>query len=316
MVAKSNELAVQEVMPPASMNKQHTAVMDLMLRGNLKGLSDEQIMQVYIARCDSMGIDARTKPFDLLDLGGGLQLYPNARLADQLIDKHGLSVEVLSEETIEDLYRVRVKVSDGVRVVHASAALPVKGCSGEKLGNAWMKCETKAVRRGVLRFCGLGAQPTAQQEEERRKHGLRVVHAMGAERGLQHEQIRAIAQEHYAIESMTELDADDLADLSDAIEAQLAIARTVDDEPVDYETGEILDAEVVESEMHPMVQEAIDNREANWIAAMEGAATMAELSRIGTEIASASISEQSQASLRGIWNKQRDRLQSTDRHTS
>lgn len=234
----SKAVAVAQQAQPASMNQQHAGVMDLMLRGNLNGLSDEQIMQVYIARCDSMGIDARTKPFDLLNLGAGLVLYPNARLADQLIDKHGLSVRVLSEETIGELYRVRVEVSDGSRVVNASAALPVKGLSGERLGNAWMKCETKAVRRGVLRFCGLGAQPTLQQEEERRKHGLRLVHAMGADRGLKHEQLRAIAQESYAIESMTELDADDLAELADAIEAQVALASTSEDPWIAEEEGD------------------------------------------------------------------------------
>ncbi len=235
---------------PASMNQPHAAVAGLMLRGNLNGLTDEQIMQVYLARCDAMGVDARTQPFDILNLRGSKVLYPNARLADQLIGQRGLSVEVIDEVTSGNLYRVRVRVSDGLRSVNASAALPVKGLEGEALGNAWMKCETKAVRRGVLRFCGLGALPDPGLDEERRKHGLRVVHAVGADRGLKHEQIRAIAQEHYAIESMTELDADDLAELADAIEAQIAVAEgeIVDgiaelaEGPIDVdpETGEIL----------------------------------------------------------------------------
>lgn len=257
-MGNQHAMAVRGESAPASMNAQHAGVVDLMLRGNLNGLSDEQIMQVYLARCDAMGVDARTQPFDVLNLRGTKILYPNARLADQLIGQRGLSVEVIDETTSGDLYRVRVKVSDGVRSVNASAALPVKGLAGEALGNAWMKCETKAVRRGVLRFCGLGALPEPGLEEERRKHGLRVVHAMGADRGLKHEQIRAIAQEHYAIESMTELDADDLAELSDAIEAQIALAGgepdpswmaegliDTDDDliDVDRDTGEILDGD-------------------------------------------------------------------------
>jgi len=282
------------------MNQQHAGVMDLMLRGNLNGLTEEQIMQVYIARCDSMGIDARTKPFDLLNLGNGLVLYPNARLADQLIDKHGLSVEVLSEETVEDIYRVKVRVSDGFRVVNASGALPVKGLSGGKLADTWMKCETKAVRRGVLRFCGLGAQPTPQQEEERRKHGLRLVHAMGADRGLKHEDLRALAQQHHAIESMTELDADDLAELSDTIEAQLALtnapapwsaieagsieaAEAAEAIEVDPETGEIIEATEPQAEM--TTGELIDV----WKPVIDTASTFDELNAIAVGMKDAGI---------------------------
>jgi len=57
---------------------------------------------------------------------------------------------------------------------------------------------------------------------------------------------------------------------------------------------------------HPKVQQAIDNREATWLAAMEGAATMAELQRIGAEIAQAGVKE---GPLRVAYAKQRDRLQ-------
>ncbi len=92
-----------------SINQQHAGVLDLIARGNLNGLSDEQILQVYIARCDAMGVDARTQPFDVLNLRGNKILYPNARLADQLIGQRGLSVEVMDETTAGDIYRVRVR---------------------------------------------------------------------------------------------------------------------------------------------------------------------------------------------------------------
>lgn len=57
---------------------------------------------------------------------------------------------------------------------------------------------------------------------------------------------------------------------------------------------------------HPKVQQAIDNREANWLAAIEGAATMAELQRIGAEIAEAGVKE---GPLRVAYANRRDRLQ-------
>lgn len=287
-MSNQNAVAVRGESVPDSMNQQHAGVVDLMLRGNLNGLSEEQVMQVYIARCDAMGVDARTQPFDVLSLRGTKILYPNARLADQLIGQRGLSVDVVDETTEGELYRVRVKVSDGSRSVNASAALPVKGLQGEALGNAWMKCETKAVRRGVLRFCGLGALPDPSLDEERRKHGLRVVHAMGADRGLKHEDLRAIAQEHYAIESMTELDADDLAELSDAIEAQMALA-TADSGPwmaeglVDVETGELLESAASQGAM--TTGELIDV----WQPVIDAASTFEELDAIAQGMKDAGI---------------------------
>lgn len=308
-MSSSNSVAVRGESAPASMNQQHAGVVDLMLRGNLNNLSEAEIMQVYVARCDSMGIDARTKPFDLLKLNGSLQLYPNARLADQLIGKHGLSVEVLSEETVGELYRVRVKVSDGIRAVNASAALPVKGLQGEALGNAWMKCETKAVRRGVLRFCGLGAQSNPNLDEERRKLGLRRVHAVGADRGLKHDEIRAIAQESYAIESMTELDADDLAELSDAIEAQLALASdtdpgATDDEQihVDPETGEILEATGSQGDM--TTSELIDV----WQPVIEAASSFDEMDAIANGMKEAGVKSEDHPELLRIFKSRLNNL--------
>lgn len=60
------------------------------------------------------------------------------------------------------------------------------------------------------------------------------------------------------------------------------------------------------AEPHPKVQQAIDNREANWLAAIEGAATMGELQRIGAQIAEAGVKE---GPLRVAYANRRDRLQ-------
>lgn len=57
---------------------------------------------------------------------------------------------------------------------------------------------------------------------------------------------------------------------------------------------------------HPVVQQAIDNRDSSWIAAMEGAATVGELKRIGAEIAQSGVKE---GPLRAVYAKQLDRLQ-------
>ena len=57
---------------------------------------------------------------------------------------------------------------------------------------------------------------------------------------------------------------------------------------------------------HPKVQQAIDNREANWIAAMEGAATVGELNRIAGELANAGIPKDSP--LRAVYSRSLNRL--------
>lgn len=281
MSNQSNLAVVNGGASAISMNQQHASVLDLLARGNLNGLTDEQILQVYIARCDAMGVDARTQPFDVLNLRGTKILYPNARLADQLIGQRGLSVNVVNEETTPDgMYRVRVAVTDGSRTVNALAALNVKGLSGEALGNAWMKCETKAVRRGVLRFCGLGGM-TNVDDEDRRKAGLRRIHAAAHDRGMNHDEVRAFAQQEYpALASMTELDADDLAELSDALEAQ---SRIADDDAieVDAETGEILDSEPIDLASPDVL--------ASWQPVIESASSLDELNEVQQGIKDAGI---------------------------
>ena len=57
---------------------------------------------------------------------------------------------------------------------------------------------------------------------------------------------------------------------------------------------------------HPAVQTAMANNTANWIASMEGAATMAELSRLANEATAAKAMNDY---VRAAFNKQRDRLQ-------
>lgn len=66
--------------------------------------------------------------------------------------------------------------------------------------------------------------------------------------------------------------------------------------------------------VHPKVQAAIDTREADWVAAMEGAATVGELKRIGLSIAEAKPANEQ--ALRAVYQKQLDRLQERQLVTS
>lgn len=57
---------------------------------------------------------------------------------------------------------------------------------------------------------------------------------------------------------------------------------------------------------HPAVQQAMDHREADWMAKMQEATSMVELSRIGRQIAEANVTSEE---LRAAYRKHTDRLQ-------
>lgn len=288
-----------------SQNEHNADVVALITKGDLNGLSNEQVLQVYIARCDAIGVDARTQPFDVLTFQGKKQLYPNARLAEQLISQYGLSVDKVREETTPDGIRlVEVKVYDGKRSVTASAALNVATLKGEQLANAWMKCETKATRRGVLRFCGLGAMAEAPEydaaqtvvdfetgeivaaqddSEAHRKAGLKRLHAAGKEAGMNHEQVREFAQQYHDIASLTELDGGQLEALADVVkDAPNVVAH-------DNETADsgVWDA---------------------WQPVIDAASTIEELNEIAAGMKEAGITEKSEPMLMRHWRGQVNRV--------
>ena len=87
---------------------------------------------------------------------GGVVLYATKACAAQLTAKHKLSVTIVEKGRDGDLYVVQAKASNGLRDVEDIGAVEVSRCSGEALANAMMKATTKAKRRAVLTFCGLG----------------------------------------------------------------------------------------------------------------------------------------------------------------
>lgn len=268
-------------------------VAQVLTRGDVSGLNPDELTHYYKNRCDAMGLDARAQPFDIVTFQGKKVLYPNKSCAEQLRRLHGVTTRIVSQETTpEGLRVVTVEATDrhGRQDVDV-AALVIKGLQGEALANAYMKVITKAKRRVTFSLCGLGGIPDIDEEEER-KAGLRRLHVVGQERGLDHEGVREFAQQHYpAISSLTELDTDDLTVVADALSSV---------EAYDEETGEIFDA------THPVVQQAMDNNTSNWIASMEGAATMAELSRHANEAIAANAMNEY---VRAAFNKRRDQLQ-------
>ncbi|MGB9804558.1 hypothetical protein [Desulfofundulus sp.] len=135
-------------------------VLRKVVRGELDSMTPEEITAYYQAVCESLGLNPLTRPFDFIRPKGGgrVILYARRDCADQLAAKHKLSRQIVSRERIGDtVYAVTARVSgpDG-RVVEATGAVNIAGLKGEALANQIMIAETKAYRRGVLAYAGLG----------------------------------------------------------------------------------------------------------------------------------------------------------------
>lgn len=164
----------------------------LMITGDLKLLTPAQKMDYYVAICDRLGMDWRTRPFDFLELNGKTVLYARKDATDQLRRIFGVSLSpaVVKVDEVHKLVIVQVEASlpggrkDGgvgtaaltktVKVeIESGETDPTTGkvytgmrpkvvgrkevdLTGDEYGNAILKAETKAKRRATLSICGLG----------------------------------------------------------------------------------------------------------------------------------------------------------------
>ena len=124
--------------------------------GDLGELTPRQRVEYHTALCASVGLNPIASGFQYLKLNGKLILYPTRATTAQLAEKRGLSFELIDRQITDDDATFMVGVSDGVRSGYGIGMVPLSGLRGEARANAIMKADTKARRRGVLDFCGLG----------------------------------------------------------------------------------------------------------------------------------------------------------------
>lgn len=149
-------------------------------KGDLAALTPDERARYYIKVCESMGLNPMTQPFQYIELDKKLTLYATRTATDQLRATRGISVRIISRETIDDVYVVTVEATDdhGRTDTSIGAVSLVKedgewksSNSGKRyfqgngvfkpLGpddraNNYMRAETKAKRRVTLSICGLG----------------------------------------------------------------------------------------------------------------------------------------------------------------
>ncbi len=131
-------------------------ISSLVLNGDIAKLNSAQRVQYYTSLCKNLGIDPLTQPFSIITLQGKQTLYANKNCTQQLAKVYKIGLEILKNERIEDVYIVTVRATDGQRFTDEIGAVTIGSMKGDGLANALMKASTKAKRRAVLAFCGLG----------------------------------------------------------------------------------------------------------------------------------------------------------------
>jgi hypothetical protein len=137
------------------------SALDLMERvvvgGDIAKLSAGQRLEYYRKVCESLGLNPLTQPFQYISLQGKLTLYATRACTDQLRRLNGVSVAIVSRETVGDVYIVTAQATDKHgRKDEATGAVAIGNLKGDALANALMKAETKAKRRVTLSIVGLG----------------------------------------------------------------------------------------------------------------------------------------------------------------
>lgn len=148
--------------PPAGLVPSAENVERTLVRGDLSALSHEERILYLRQVCASLGLNPLTGPFEYVNLGGKLRLYARKDAADQLRKIHGVNVEVVSREVVDDCLVVHVRATMPGADVRPSRTDEDLGVvflgklAGENRANAIMRAITKAKRRVTLSICGLG----------------------------------------------------------------------------------------------------------------------------------------------------------------
>lgn len=125
--------------------------------GDLSKLSNEQRAHYIVKVCESAGLNPLTRPFDIITLNGKPTLYASKGATDQLRRLHNITLRIVDQQRIEDVWQVTVEATtpDG-RTDTDIGVVALGGAKGEALANTLMKAVTKAKRRVTLSICGLG----------------------------------------------------------------------------------------------------------------------------------------------------------------
>jgi hypothetical protein len=184
MTTDTTDIAVlneQQAITRADPEQAAGALQHILATGDLAKLTNQQRVAYYLQRCQSLGLNPLSRPFDWLILDGKLVLYDNKSCAEQLRRIHQISVrvsrfDVVGNETKEPMVvcSVEGRRPNG-QTDEATKYVPLMGwnskqqqayrLSGKELANAYAKAETGAKRRLTFSMIGMAAPPDTDELE-------------------------------------------------------------------------------------------------------------------------------------------------------
>jgi len=145
----------------AQRNTIQGAVEKVILKRDLRSLTEIERVQYNFALCRSLGLNPVTNPVDYLNSNGKLVPYINAVGVAQLRAIHGVSCKITSR-TIKDgcVYVNAIATAKDGRYEDSTAIVALvdnydKPLKGQKRADMMMKAETKAKRRATLALMGV-----------------------------------------------------------------------------------------------------------------------------------------------------------------
>lgn len=152
----------------------------VVLDGDLSKMATKARLEYYAAICKSLDLNPLTKPFQYIRFQGKTVLYATKDCTEQLSKKMRISIEIGEGKILGDSYVVKARATgpDG-RFVDATGAVPIGKRQGEDHSNSLMKAETKASRRAVLRYGGLGWLDETEVETIKGAEKVEVDHTTG-----------------------------------------------------------------------------------------------------------------------------------------
>jgi hypothetical protein len=129
----------------------------VLVNGDLSKLTPQQRVIYYRNLCESLSLNPLTQPFSYIVLNGRLVLYATRAATDQLASLRKISITFGPPAVEEGIYIVKAVAKDATgRTVENVGAVSINGLKGDLRVNAMLKAHTKASRRAILSFSGLG----------------------------------------------------------------------------------------------------------------------------------------------------------------
>src|SRR5262249_31850461 len=131
---------------------------DVLMRGDLSGLTPEQRVVYHDKVCESLELNPLTRPFEFIEYQGKLVMYPTRGCADQLRKRDYIDIQIVSQELRDGnlTVHVRAKNAEGRQDEDIGVVALPDNLLPNVRANRTMAAVTKAKRRVTLSLAGLG----------------------------------------------------------------------------------------------------------------------------------------------------------------